>query len=138
MAERRHPGAALSAFLDDELVEEEALEVARHVDTCGRCQQELEDIRASRAALRGLPAVAPPITLFDDVAAVAAAADAAGRTARAATFVFAGVLTLLVVAFAVGDDRPGSVVPPVEFVVVDHVVRTGGGPVIAPVDLSRR
>ncbi len=46
-------------------------------------------------------------------------------------------LGLLGLAFAVGGAEDGEVVPPVDVVVVDHVARTGGGPVIQPVDLDR-
>lgn len=133
-----HPDDRLSAFLDDELDDDESLEVARHVGDCSRCLAELDDIRAARAALRRLPNVDPPAALFDDV--MVAASGAASRWPVGARLLAAGIAGSALLggaAFAVGGDDPSAtVVPPVELFVVDHVVRVGGGPVMVPVDLD--
>lgn len=137
MRDRRHPDDLLSAFLDDELDEPDASHVTRHLAGCGSCLAELDGLRQARTALRGLPDIPPPSSLF---AAVPDAADRAGardRGRRAATGVAVGLAALLTAAFVLGESQPGEVVPPVEVVVVDHVVRTGGGPVIQPVVLDR-
>lgn len=134
----RHEDARLSAFLDDELSEDDALRVTRHLSSCDRCMGELEDIRAARAALRGLPNVEPPAALFSDAVALAVLgrADMARLPVRLAVAAIAGSLLLAGAAWAAGADD-GTVRPPVDLFVVDHVVRVGGGPVITPVgDLS--
>lgn len=138
MGDRRgHPEARLSAFLDDELPEADALAVARHVTRCPGCRDELEELRAARTALRELPTVRPPASLLTDMLDGVPDGDGPRRGARTATVAVAGVVTLLLVAFVVGGDETGEVVPPVDLVVVDHVARTGGGPVIVPADLNR-
>lgn len=139
---QQHEDERLSAFLDDELPEREALEVTRHLAACDRCMAELEDVRAARSALRRLPNVDPPAALFLD-AELFAAADAAVRWPlgmRVLVAALAGSAVLGGAAFAAGGSPDGTVVPPVELFVVDHVVRVGGGPVITSVDLgsSRR
>src|SRR5690606_12913690 len=136
MRDRGHPDDLLSAFLDDELDEPTASRVTEHVAACATCLEELEGLRDARAALRGLPDVAPPPpSVFADVAGAAAAADGNGRTRLAAAGIAAGLAALLTTAFVLGEDPPGEVVPPVDVIVVDHVARTGGGPMIQPVDL---
>lgn len=137
MRDRGHPDDLLSAFLDDELDEATATRVTSHVADCDRCLAELDGLRAARAALRGLPDVAPPATMFATVPRAAEQLDASTRARLAVAGVTAGVMVLLATAFVLGDGEPGEVVPPVDVVVVDHVARTGGGPMIQPVDLGR-
>lgn len=137
MRDRGHPEDLLSAFLDDELEEATSLRVARHLAACPTCLRELDGLRAARAALRGLPDIAPPPAMFAAVPHVAAQAPHAPRTRIAAAGLAVGMTALLTTAFLLGEGEPGDVVPPVEVVVVDHVARTGGGPVIQPVDLDR-
>lgn len=135
MAER-HEAARLSALLDDELSEAAALAVTRHVAGCADCHADLEGLRAARAAVRGLPNVAPPVAMLSGVAD-----EARRRRHRRRRIAASAVLTLSVVtattlaAFVMGRDR-GTVVPPVELYLVDHVARMGGGPVIVPVNLG--
>lgn len=137
MRDRGHPDDLLSAFLDDELDEASALRVTRHLADCPDCLADLEGLRAARSAVRGLPDIpAPPTSLFAAVPDVAAHTPS-GRGRLAAAGVAAGLAALLTTAFVLGDGEPGEVVPPVEVVVVDHVARTGGGPMIQPVDLDR-
>lgn len=134
----RHEAERLSALLDDELPEAEALEVTRHVAGCERCLHELELIREARRALRSLPDVAPPDDLYRSILARrpgAAGGGSVGLRIGAAALASLGLLT--VAAFAVGGDEPGTVAPPVDVYVADHVVRMEGGPVLRPVDLGR-
>lgn len=136
MRDRGHPDDLLSAFLDDELEEAASLRVARHLATCRDCLDELDGLRAAREALRDLPQVAPPYALLAEVPEAAhELTPRRGRTVVAG--LVAGMLGLLALAFALGGTESGDVVPPVDVVVVDHVARTGGGPVIQPVDLDR-
>lgn len=133
----RHEEDRLSAFLDDELPEDDALDVTRHLASCDRCMDELEDVRLTREALRGLPNLDPPEALFSDAVA-AASLDRVRwrRTVRLTAASLAGTALIATAAFAAGGEGDGTVVPPVEMFVVDHVVRVGGGPVITPVDLG--
>lgn len=139
MRERGHPDAELSAFLDDELDEAAARRVTQHVAGCSRCVAELDDLRAARAVLRGLPRVPGLDTgeLVADVADTVRRDRGRRRVRTAVAGALAGVLGVLGVAFVLGGSEQGEVVPPVDVVVVDHVVRTGGGPVLQPVDLGR-
>lgn len=134
----RHEDERLSAFLDDELSDDEALEVARHLDRCERCLAELEAVRSTRSALRRLPNVEPPPALFLDAEWVAASGALGGRTwaLRALTAGLVASAALAATAFAAGGTSDGTVAPPVEMYVVDHVLRVGGGPVITSVDLG--
>lgn len=136
MRDRGHPDELLSAFLDDELREADALRVTRHLDGCAVCLAELDGLRDARAALRGLPDIALPASMFASVPQVAATAESSVRSRVAVAGVAVGVAALLTTAFVLGE-QTGDVVPPVDVVVVDHVARTGGGPVIQPVDLPR-
>lgn len=136
----QHEEERLSALLDDELPEPQALEVTRHLADCERCLTELQAIREARGALRGLPDVQPPDDLYGEVLARppdVAARDPAGALTRiwAATLVSLGLLAAA--AFLAGSDDQGTVSPPVDVFVVDHVVRMEGGPVITPVELGR-
>jgi anti-sigma factor RsiW len=134
-----HEDERLSVFLDDELGDDDALEVTRHLAACDRCMGELEEFRAARTMLRGLPDLQPPAAIFNDAVAAASLARVRwSRTVRLASAALAGTTLISAAAFAAGADDGGTVVPPVELFVVDHVVRVGGGPVITPVDLDAR
>lgn len=136
----RHQGERLSALLDDELDDDEALEVTRHVAGCEECFAEFEAIREARRALRGLPPVDPPDDLYADLLAGATAAAEGGgsrRALRAVAAVVASGLLVSAAAFLAGDDERGTVSPPVEMFVVDHVARVEGGPNLTTVDLGR-
>lgn len=138
MRERHgHEGERLSALLDDELTEPAALEVTRHLAVCDRCMCDLDDIRAARAALRGLPRMEPPAALLAGIVPGLAFTGHASRRLRVGSAVATGMLLTAAAAFVMGGSEPGTVVPPVERFVVEHVVQTGGGPVISPVDLGR-
>ena len=62
-----HPGDALSALLDGELTMADEAAVRRHLDGCGSCRAELDEVAAARQAVRGLPAVAPPAGFVGEV-----------------------------------------------------------------------
>ncbi|HEX9888769.1 MAG TPA: zf-HC2 domain-containing protein [Nitriliruptorales bacterium] len=133
-----HEEERLSALLDDELDNEDALKVTRHLAQCESCMAELEELRSMRSALRHLPAVEPPPILFDGVATAAATYDlAARRSRRMVAAAVAGAGLLAAAAFVAGAEG-GTVSPPVDLFVVDHVTRVGGGPMVTPVDLGRR
>jgi len=55
-----HHHQLLSAFLDGETTDDEAAEVVRHLESCGPCRVELEDLASARAAVRGLPLLELP------------------------------------------------------------------------------
>lgn len=133
MAEPRgggHPGGSrLSAFLDDELSDDAALALARHVDGCGWCRHELEALRATRSALRGLPALQAPV-LTSEVRSLRRVRTWSRRVV-AISGLTAAALALGAAAYVAGGDG-GEVVPPVERFLLDHLARTGDGPVPAP------
>jgi anti-sigma factor RsiW len=124
MGERHVPGEQLSAFLDDELDDDHATAVARHVTGCERCLGDLEGLRVTRAALRGLPRLQAPVLTTG-----VEPRRRPTRRARVAAMVCAVPVLLAGVAYAVGGDRSGEVVPPVEQFLVEHVARGGGAPV---------
>lgn len=136
-----HEEERLSALLDDELPEPQALAVTRHVARCDRCLAELHATREARGALRGLPAVEPPEDLYRAVLAPppdrAGGAGRRGGLLRVATALAVSLGVLAGAAFLAGQDQRGTVSPPVDVYVVDHVTRMEGGPVITPVDLGR-
>lgn len=134
-----HEDDRLSALLDDELSEDDAIEVSRHVAECPRCFAELEEIRGLRSALRDLPAVSPPADLHRNI--IDTMASARRRVDRRARRVAAAIVASAAVAGAVvvlsTDRTTGTVQPPVDVYLVDHLSRTGRGPVLSPVDLGR-
>jgi anti-sigma factor RsiW len=140
VADRHVGGDRISAFLDDELDDERALEVTRHLAGCPGCLDELEALRATRDALRRLPGLQTPMPVLTVAGAVGANASLLRRTGRrlqlasAALAIVAGVAGI---AYLAGDER-GEIVPPVDLFLVDHVSRTGGGPVPAPLGVTGR
>lgn len=134
---QHHEEERLSAFLDDELDDDTALGVTRHLAGCASCMEELEQLRAMRTALRGLPIVEPPPVLLQGVAGAAASYELALRRHRRTVAALMAAIALVVTAAFVAGDDPGTVSPPVDLFVVDHVTRVGGGPMVTPVDLGR-
>jgi anti-sigma factor RsiW len=137
--QRHVHGDRISAFLDDELGNELALEVTRHLASCDECLDELEQLRATRDALRRLPGIQAPRPMLT-TAAVGPHRTLLGRVSK--RLQFASVAMVLVIgifgiAYLAGEDR-GDVVPPIDLFLVDHVARTGGGPVPAPFGLAGR
>lgn len=130
-----HDGDRLSAFLDDELGERAALEVTRHLQDCDDCRAELEELRSTRSALRSLPPVAPSLSWMVETAVLVPTGDGS-RPLPVVAGVVAGLAVLVLAgAFALGGDR-GTVQPPVDRLVVDHVRSVDGGPVVTPVQLD--
>ncbi|MCU1486304.1 MAG: Transrane transcriptional regulator (Anti-sigma factor RsiW) [Actinomycetia bacterium] len=127
----RHPEDALSALLDGQLDAAESEAVHAHLVACAECSAELEAVRATRAAVRSLPAVEPPVGFFEgllagglpeeapDAAAPARVVPLRSRKAalgNAAAAVAAGVL--LVVGF--GGNQATAVAPQVASNVEQH------------------
>jgi anti-sigma factor RsiW len=128
-------GQRLSAFLDDELGDEDALVLTAHVTACPACRDELEALRATRTALRGLPPLrglpgvqAPVLTA--EVRSLPRVRSWSRRVIALSGLAFAA-LALGAAAYVAGGDG-GEVVPPVERFLLDHLARTGDGPVPAP------
>lgn len=133
-----HAADRLSALLDDELGDDEALTVTRHVVRCAACAAELEEVRRCREVLRALPRVDPPRELYDtSPESIADGRRRAHRLGRVAVAVGLSGAILGGIAFAVGGQESGTVAPAVDRYVEDHVARTDGGPVLNPVDLGR-
>lgn len=65
-----HPDDLLSALLDGELDAVEHAYVASHLRECGECQLELSDLAVARTALRGLPILDVPPSIFAPAAEV--------------------------------------------------------------------
>jgi anti-sigma factor RsiW len=131
-----HEGDRLSAFLDDELDERAALDVARHVAGCGQCDDELEQLRATRAALRSLPPVTPPLAWMVETAVLGPGEGRPHPVATLAVGLAAMAVLLVALGFSLGGGQAGSVQPPVDRLVVDHVRSVEGGPVVTPVRLD--
>lgn len=131
MAERHLAGERLSSFLDDELDDDTAIAAARHLDRCERCLGELESLRATRDALRHLPHLQAPV-LTAGLERRSLRWHAALRRARLAVLALVFPVVLLAVAYVAGGDL-GEVEPPTDVFLVEHLGRTGGGPVPSPV-----
>ena len=136
MVERHVAGDRLSTFLDDELADPDAMAVARHLDGCERCLRELASLRATRDALRALPALQAPVLTAGVQGRAHRASGRFERSRRAAggfrLAVVAGSMSvLLAAAYVLGDD-PGGIEPTTELFVVEHVARMVGGPVPTP------
>lgn len=131
-----HEGDRLSALLDDELEERDALAVTRHLERCGDCRDELEHLRSTRSALRSLPPVAPPLAWMVETAVLGPGESDQHPMRSVVGGLLAGTLAVLVLAFLLGGDVPGSVRPEVDQLVVDHVRSVEGGPVVVPVRLE--
>ncbi len=135
----RHEDVRLSALLDDELSIDEALEVTRHVIACGRCFSEFEAIREARKVLRALPPIEPPQELLSHLLAEPPAAEVSpvSRARRLLSAAAVSIGLVAVTAFTLGDDERGTVAPPVDLFVADHLVRVDDGLMLTPVDLDR-
>ena len=55
-----HPSELISAYLDGELHGDELERLLDHLNGCGRCTRELEEIQEIRAAVRSLPVLELP------------------------------------------------------------------------------
>lgn len=64
-----HLGELMSAHLDGELSLAEARLVAGHLDVCGECRAEFDDLAAARAAVRSLSWLEVPESVTDSIPA---------------------------------------------------------------------
>lgn len=130
MGERHVAGDRLSAFLDDEMADAEAIAITRHLAGCGACRGELEALRIPRAALRGLPDLHAPI-LTGSVVAHARRAQRMARRVRLGLTVTIVPLAVALAAYVLGAEF-GGVAPTTDVFLVEHVARTAGGLVPVP------
>jgi anti-sigma factor RsiW len=91
-----HLGELLSAHLDGELSLGEARLVAGHLEVCGACRAEFDDLAAARAAVRTLPALELP----ESVAAAIPPTEQRGIRMPAPQW---AAVAAVVVALAVGS-----------------------------------
>jgi hypothetical protein len=93
----------LSAYIDGELDASAAERLERHLAECGRCRQEMEQLRATVAALQELPAVEPPrsFTLSPERVAPRPPMPVASPLAFGARIAAAGVAAALAVVLIV-------------------------------------
>ncbi len=63
----RHPGDRLSAYCQGELPDGEARAVALHIETCGACRREHEEVRLGIALAENLNVVPAPASLWAEV-----------------------------------------------------------------------
>ncbi len=93
----------LSAYIDGELDASAAERLERHLAECGRCSQEMEQLRATVAALQELPAVEPPrsFTLSPERVAPRPPMPVASPLAFGARIAAAGVAAALAVVLVV-------------------------------------
>jgi anti-sigma factor RsiW len=130
MAERHVSGDRLSAFLDDELLDDDAIAAARHITACERCLAELGALRATRDALRELPILQAPV-LIHGVEQRAHRRRQRLRRSRRVVAVAGAALAMGAALFVAGADL-GQVEPTTELFITEHLARTGGGPVPVP------
>lgn len=93
----------LSAYIDSELDVSAAERLERHLAECGRCRREMEQLRATVAALQELPAVEPPrsFTLSPERVAPRPPMPVASPLAFGARIAAAGVAAALAVVLVV-------------------------------------
>jgi len=101
-----HPSEMISAYLDGELSWSEHSQLVDHLERCGRCTAELEQMQRVRAAVRSLPVLELPEGIVPE-------ADRVIVPLRRQRGLWAGVaaaIAVVVVAIAalLGPD-PGSV-----------------------------
>ena len=119
----------LSAFLDDEVADADAMDISRHVARCEDCASELEDVRLAREAVRALPSLHAPASLAEP--------PPLERGRRPLVLLGAAAAILGAVTIFAAGGPSGEVVPPVDDLVVDHVTNTGGDFVLTPVRVER-
>jgi len=61
-----HPGELISAYLDGELARHEIGQLLAHLDGCGRCASELQQVQLVRSAVRSLPLLELPAGLIPE------------------------------------------------------------------------
>jgi anti-sigma factor RsiW len=131
MAERHVSGDRLSAFLDDELPDDDAIAAARHISACERCLTELGALRATRDALRELPILQAPVLVHGLEQRVQRRRQLVCRARRG--LVVAGASLVMAAALFVAGADLGQVEPTTGLFITEHLARTGGGAVPVPV-----
>jgi anti-sigma factor RsiW len=91
-----HLGELLSAHLDGELTLGEARLVAGHLDVCGACRAEFDDLASARATVRSLPALELPDSVRQAIPPTEPRRQSAHATRWVAT-------AAAVIAFAIGS-----------------------------------
>jgi anti-sigma factor RsiW len=61
-----HPSQLISAYLDGELSRAEIEQLLIHLDGCGRCAAEIQDMQVVRSAVRSLPLLELPAGLIPE------------------------------------------------------------------------
>jgi anti-sigma factor RsiW len=61
-----HPGELIGAYLDGELARHEIDQLLAHLDGCGRCASELQQVQLVRSAVRSLPLLELPAGLIPE------------------------------------------------------------------------
>jgi anti-sigma factor RsiW len=126
-----HAGDALSALVDGQLSLAEATAVRAHVDDCGQCAAELDDVRQARRMLRSLPAVDPPAEFLDALLSDADAGDGmvlplrARRTAPLAAVASSVAAGLILLALAASTLTPAAIDPGLDTAVEKHTSTVG-------------
>ena len=125
---RKHVTTRLSAYCHHELPADQAARVAAHLVECGRCREELEQVRRGIRAAAALPLVSAPDSLWNDIVAQARPATSLrpGRLRLAAAGALA--FALLVAGFFLV--RPGGPATAWE------VVRLEGSPRVASAGMA--
>ncbi len=127
----------LSAYLDGELTDAQATAITAHANTCDGCFGELQRLGEARSRLRQLAQSPGSIDLFAGIEELERRRLRRLRRFAAISIGSGATMMALSVVAALTEPAPPTIRPPVEVFVVDHVARTGGGPILTPVDLGR-
>ena len=116
-----HPDDELSAFVDGSLAPEEQAAVRAHVAGCASCQQQVEQLRAVRDIMRGLPLVDPPFGFFERTLRQGPKprSSASRRLRNGLIFTIVGLVAIIGVVLLV-HHRPNDVTPDVSQVFHDY------------------
>lgn len=137
-----HLGELSSAYLDGEVSPAESAFVRRHLDVCESCRAELAELHEARSALRALPTLEVPVSVFAGIGLDAPnnVVTFRRRVVTWAAAVAAAVALFVGTAVAVAPDPVGLPLDEVAELHVQHepltpVFTPSGGAVIA--DASR-
>jgi hypothetical protein len=97
----RHVSGQLAAYADRQLDEQEVSRTERHLDRCGRCRGDLEQVRSGIAALDNLPVAQAPDTIWLSIEAALDQPRPARPTAGFRAWRLAWVAAALLIAAAV-------------------------------------
>ncbi len=128
-----HLDDLLSALLDGELTHDERIHVhvSAHLGTCETCRHELSDLAVARTAVRGLPMLEPPFSVFPDAEVLPLR-----RFRRPMALASAGAAALaLVVGLAVSGDGTAPAVD-LDTFAEQHTARVVADPGFATIRLT--